>query len=165
MQSEILCICSSTSTDSTACGLCRTVICISWTEIHMDCSGVSCIMIIHHQGICGGVVSWQYLAVLLLAVRWRQRASRLDWRRIPKFLTLCFHGWMLFIDCLKPEWPNMFSVLALVDYVYDFVCFQIIFFFPFPIMSINIEHSSSQNCSLGGGGGGVKNSFLKYSFL
>ena len=113
MQSEILCICSSTSTDSTACGLCRTVICISWTEIHMDCSGVSCIMIIHHQGICAGVVSWQYLAVLLLAVRWRQRASRLDWRRIPKFLTLCFHGWMLFIDCLKPEWPNMFSVLAL----------------------------------------------------
>ena len=48
----------------------------------------------------------------------------------------------------------MFSVLALVDYVYDFVCFQMIFFFPFPIMSINIEHSSSQNCSLGGGGWG-----------
>ena len=58
----------------------------------------------------------------------------------------------------------MFSVLALVDYVYDFVCFQIIFFFPFPIMSINIEHSSSQNCSLGVGGA-AKISFLKYSFL
>lgn len=113
MQSKILRVCSSTSTDSTACSLCRTVICISWTEIHVDCSRVSCIMIIHRQGICGGVVSWQYLTVLLLTVCWRQRASRLDWWQIPKFLTLCFHGWMLFIDYLKPEWPNGFSVLAL----------------------------------------------------
>lgn len=110
MQSKILRVCSSTSTDSTACGLCRTDM---YFLDRNPRSRVSCIIIIHHQGICGGVVSWQYLTVLLLAVCWRQRASRLDWWQIPKFLTLCFHGWMLFIDCLKPEWPNGFSVLAL----------------------------------------------------